>query len=121
MRLDITFHLINAFPMVPDIGGTGYKYSCYLKVSAAVHSIFSRKDLWSKVARTGFEFFYWIYILAIRDFLMRPEALIITKAEVDRITTLLAERAPAYARFRQVVTDDRTIDELVDESVALAT
>jgi shikimate kinase len=36
-----------------------------------------------------------------------------------RIETLLAERAPAYARFTQVTTDDRDVDEIVDEIVAL--
>lgn len=36
-----------------------------------------------------------------------------------RIVELLTERAPAYARFHQVVTDDRWPNEIVDEIVAL--
>lgn len=38
----------------------------------------------------------------------------------DRIATLLAERAPAYARFPQVATDGRGVDDLVDQIATLA-
>ncbi len=34
-----------------------------------------------------------------------------------RIAELLAERADGYARFTQVATDDRTVDDIVDEIV----
>jgi NAD-dependent dihydropyrimidine dehydrogenase PreA subunit len=70
MHLYITFHLINAFLMVPDIGGTGFKYSRYLTVSAAVHRIFSLNGLSLEAARTGFEILYWIHILTILGFLI---------------------------------------------------
>ena len=66
----ITFHLINAFLMVPAISGSGFNYSRYLTVSAAVHSIFSLNDLSPAAARTGFEIFYWIHILTILGFLI---------------------------------------------------
>ena len=36
-----------------------------------------------------------------------------------RIAELLAERAPAYSRFHQVVTDDRQPNEIADEIVAV--
>ena len=66
----ITFHLINAFLMVPAINDSGFNYSRYLTVSAAVHSIFSLNDLSQAAAGTGFEIFYWIHILAILGFLI---------------------------------------------------
>jgi shikimate kinase len=37
----------------------------------------------------------------------------------ERVSALLAERAPAYARFRQVPTDGRVPDAIVDEVVGL--
>jgi shikimate kinase len=36
----------------------------------------------------------------------------------ERITQLLAERAPAYARFVQIATDGRTLDEVADAVLA---
>lgn len=38
-----------------------------------------------------------------------------------RIAALLAERAPAYGRFVQVATDDRSVDDIVDDIVRLST
>jgi Fe-S oxidoreductase len=66
----ITFHLINAFLMLPDISGTDFIYSRYLTTSAAIHSIFSLSELSPKAARAGFEIFYWIHILTILGFLV---------------------------------------------------
>jgi Fe-S oxidoreductase len=66
----ITFHLINAFLMVPAVSGSGFNYSRYLTVSAAVHHIFFLSDLSPEAAGTGFETFYWIHILAILGFLV---------------------------------------------------
>jgi Fe-S oxidoreductase len=66
----ITFHLINAFLMVPAINGSGFNYSRYLTVSAAVHHIFFLTDLSPEAAGTGFEIFYWIHILTILGFLV---------------------------------------------------
>jgi Fe-S oxidoreductase len=66
----ITFHLINAFQMVPAISDSGFNYSRYLTVSAAVHNIFFLNDLSPEAAGTGFEIFYWIHILTILGFLI---------------------------------------------------
>jgi Fe-S oxidoreductase len=66
----ITFHLINAFLMVPAINASGFNYSRYLTVSAAVHHIFFLSDLSPEAARAGFETFYWIHILTILGFLV---------------------------------------------------
>jgi Fe-S oxidoreductase len=66
----ITFHLINAFLMVPAINASGFNYSRYLTVSAAVHHIFFLNDLSPEAARAGFETFYWIHILTILGFLV---------------------------------------------------
>jgi Fe-S oxidoreductase len=66
----ITFHLINAFLMVPAINDSGFNYSRYLPVSAAVHHIFFLNDLSPEAARAGFETFYWIHILTILGFLV---------------------------------------------------
>jgi Fe-S oxidoreductase len=66
----ITFHLINAFLMVPAINDSGFNYSRYLTVSAAVHHIFFLNDLSPEAARAGFETFYWIHILTILGFLV---------------------------------------------------
>jgi len=66
----ITFHLLNAFLMIPAISGTGLDYSRYLTVSAAVHSIFSLNHLSPGTAGAGFEIFYWIHILTILGFLI---------------------------------------------------
>ena len=66
----ITFHLINAFLMVPAIGGSGFNYSRYLTVSAAIHNIFFLIDLSPEAAGIGFEIFYWIHILTILGFLI---------------------------------------------------
>ncbi len=54
----VTFHLINAFLMIPAISGTGFDYSRYLTVSAAVHSIFSLNDLSPEAAWASFEIFF---------------------------------------------------------------
>lgn len=37
----------------------------------------------------------------------------------SRIAALLADRAPAYARFAQVVTDGRSVDDVVGDVLAL--
>ncbi len=66
----ITFHLINAFLMVPAISGSGFNYSRYFTISATVHSIFSLNELSPEAAGIGFEIFYWIHILTILGFLI---------------------------------------------------
>jgi len=66
----ITFHLINAFLLVPSIGGGSFDYARYLTVSKAVHHIFDLNDLAAGTARSGFEIVYWIHILTILGFLV---------------------------------------------------
>jgi len=65
----ITFHLINAFLLVPSIGG-GFDYARYLTISKVLHNIFYLKDLAPGAARSGFEIVYWIHILTILGFLI---------------------------------------------------
>jgi len=66
----ITFHLINAFLLVPSIGGGSFDYARYFTVSKAVHNIFNLNDLPPGAARSGFEIVYWIHILTILGFLI---------------------------------------------------
>ena len=65
----ITFHLINAFLLVPSIGG-GFDYARYLTISKVLHNIFNLNDLAPGAARSGFEIVYWIHILTILGFLV---------------------------------------------------
>ncbi|MBW2706446.1 MAG: (Fe-S)-binding protein, partial [Deltaproteobacteria bacterium] len=62
-------HLINAFLLVPSIGG-GFDYARYLTISKVLHNIFYLKDLAPGAARSGFEIVYWIHILTILGFLI---------------------------------------------------
>jgi Fe-S oxidoreductase len=66
----ITFHFINAFLLIPAIGGNDFDYSRYFTVSAAVSSIFHLNTLSPTAARAGFEVVYWIHILTILGFLI---------------------------------------------------
>ena len=66
----VTFHLINAFLMVPSIGGGSFDYARYLTISKVVHNIFDLNDLAPGTARSGFEIVYWIHILTILGFLI---------------------------------------------------
>jgi Fe-S oxidoreductase/nitrate reductase gamma subunit len=65
----ITFHLINAFLLVPSIGG-GFDYARYLTISKVLHNILNLNDLAPGAARSGFEIVYWIHILTILGFLI---------------------------------------------------
>jgi len=65
----ITFHLINAFLLVPSIGGS-FDYARYLAISKVVHNIFNLNDLTPEAARSGFEIVYWVHILTILGFLI---------------------------------------------------
>ncbi|MEE4263493.1 MAG: heterodisulfide reductase-related iron-sulfur binding cluster [Desulfobacteraceae bacterium] len=66
----ISFHLINAFLLVPSIGGASFDYARYFNVSKAVYHIFNLNDLSPGAARSGFEIVYWIHILTILGFLI---------------------------------------------------
>ncbi|CAB1084187.1 Fe-S oxidoreductase [Olavius algarvensis Delta 1 endosymbiont] len=66
----ITFYLINAFLLLPAIGGSGFDYSRYLTISKVVYHGFNLKDLSPAAGRVGFEIFYWIHVLTILGFLI---------------------------------------------------
>jgi Fe-S oxidoreductase len=66
----ITFHLINAFLLVPAIGGGSFDYSRYFTISKVVNSIFQLNDLAPGTAVAGFEIVYWVHILTILGFLI---------------------------------------------------
>ena len=66
----VTFHLINAFLLVPSIGGSSFDYARYLTISKAVHHVLNLNGLTTGTARSGFEIVYWIHILTILGFLV---------------------------------------------------
>ena len=66
----ITFHLINAFLMLPSIGGTGFDYARYFTISKIFNHILNLNDLAPASARSGFEIVYWIHVLTILGFLI---------------------------------------------------
>ncbi|MEJ2164324.1 MAG: (Fe-S)-binding protein [Desulfobacterales bacterium] len=66
----ITFHITNAFLLIPSIGGTSFDYARYLTVSEVVYKSLHLDALSAGAARTGFEIFYWIHILTILGFLV---------------------------------------------------
>jgi Fe-S oxidoreductase len=66
----ITFHLINAFLMIPSIGSSSFDYSRYLTISAVVYSVFNLNTLSPGASRALFEPVYWIHILTILGFLV---------------------------------------------------
>ncbi len=65
----ITFHLINAFLLVPSIGGI-FNYSRCFTISKIGYHVFDLKNLSPGAARLGFETVYWIHILTILGFLV---------------------------------------------------
>ena len=66
----ITFYLINAFLLLPAIGGSGFDYGPYLTVSRVVYYGFNLQAASDGAARFGFEAFYWIHVLTILGFLI---------------------------------------------------
>ena len=65
----VTFYFINAFLLVPSIGGS-FDYARYFTFSKAFYHIFHINDLSPTAARSGFEIVYWIHILTILGFLV---------------------------------------------------
>jgi Fe-S oxidoreductase len=65
----ITFYFINAFLLLPSIGG-GFDYGRYLTFSKVVYYGFNLKVLSPAAGRTGYEVFYWIHVLTIFGFLI---------------------------------------------------
>jgi len=66
----ITFYFINAFLLIPAIGGSGFDYGRYLTFSKVLYYGFNLKDLAPAAASAGFEIFYWIHVLTIFGFLI---------------------------------------------------
>ena len=66
----ITFHLVNAFLILPSIGGTGFDYARYFTISKVVYHVLGLNDLAGGTARSGFEIVYWIHVLTILGFLI---------------------------------------------------
>jgi Fe-S oxidoreductase len=66
----VTFHLINAFLMLPSIGGTGFDYGRFLTVSQALEEFLELKTLSPATGRIIYEATYWIHILTILGFLV---------------------------------------------------
>ena len=66
----VTFHLINAFLIIPSIGGGHFDYARYLVFSKIVYHLSNLNALSDGASRTGFEICYWIHILTILGFLI---------------------------------------------------
>ena len=66
----ITFYLINAFLLLPAIGGSEFNYGRYLTISKVVYYGLDLGHLSAGGSRIGFEIFYWIHVLTILGFLI---------------------------------------------------
>jgi Fe-S oxidoreductase len=66
----ITFYFINAFLLLPAIGGTGFDYGRYLTFSKLFYHGFNLQAISAGAGRIGFEIFYWIHVLTILGFLI---------------------------------------------------
>jgi Fe-S oxidoreductase len=66
----ITFYLVNAFLLLPSIGGGDFRYASYLTISKIVFFGFNLNALSAQGARIGFEICYWIHVLTILGFLI---------------------------------------------------
>jgi Fe-S oxidoreductase len=65
----VTFHLINAFLMLPPIGGAGFDYSRFFTASKALGQILGVKNLSPAAGRAVYESIYWVHLLTILGFL----------------------------------------------------
>ena len=66
----VTLHLLNAFLMLPSIGGTGFDYGRVLTVSKALGETLGLQNLSPAAARAAYEAAFWIHILVILGFLV---------------------------------------------------
>jgi len=66
----VTFHLLNAFLILPSIGGTGFDYGRVLTVSKALGETLDLQNLSPAAARAAYEAAFWIHILVILGFLV---------------------------------------------------
>ena len=65
-----TFHLINAFLIIPSIGGNDFNFSSFLVISNVIFHVLNLNALSSDASRIGFEICYWIHVLTILGFLI---------------------------------------------------
>jgi Fe-S oxidoreductase len=66
----VTFHLLNAFLLLPAIGGTGFDYGRFFTVSKALGKALGLERLSPQAARGLCEASYWIHVLTILGFLI---------------------------------------------------
>jgi Fe-S oxidoreductase/nitrate reductase gamma subunit len=66
----VTFHLLNAFLMLPSIGGTGFDYGRVFTVSKALGETLDLQNLSPAAARAAYEAAFWMHILVILGFLV---------------------------------------------------
>ena len=66
----VTFHLLNAFLILPSIGGTGFDYGRVFTVSKALAEILGLQNLSPMAGRAAYEAVCWIHILVILGFLV---------------------------------------------------
>jgi Fe-S oxidoreductase len=66
----VTFHLINAFLLLPSIGGSGFDYGRFFTVSQALEKSLGLKNLSPATGRVIYEAICWVHILTILGFLI---------------------------------------------------
>ena len=65
----VTFHLLNAFLLLPAVGGTGFDTSQFFTVSKAVGQVLGLGKLSPGAGRAIYETALWVHILTILGFL----------------------------------------------------
>jgi len=66
----VTFHLLNAFLLLPAIGGTGFDYDRFFTVSEALGEVLGLRNLSPAAGRVVYEAAYCAHILTILGFLV---------------------------------------------------
>jgi Fe-S oxidoreductase len=66
----VTFHLLNAFLLLPAIGGGGFEYSRFFTVSEVLSDALGLQHLSPEAARGLYEASYWVHVLTILGFLI---------------------------------------------------
>jgi Fe-S oxidoreductase len=65
----VSFHLINAFRMMPAFGGSAFDYGRYFTVSKALAAVLGLGSLGAEAGRVAYESVCWIHLLTILGFL----------------------------------------------------
>lgn len=66
----VTFHLLNAFLLLPAVGGSGFDYRRWFTVSEALAEAAGLQRLSPQTARIIHETCYWVHVLTILGFLV---------------------------------------------------